>query len=250
MNTRALPPICWDGMSLTQIWEHLNPAESEEDVYRLVDQFGEWAETITVHSRQHEQHWTDSNSVCGTAHRSASDFSATTRAELAAGVADLQQMQSSLETLTAAFVEVRRRVERLYHDTRSAQEPELNWLLAGDDEPAELTSRDNTQWARELMRQYEQTANEELRKWPPEPQTVPAGHTGEPPAPFSGDDTPTRPARVDPMGGAALPLSPEDDAVHHIQVHAPDQLFDQPINIAPPVIGAEFEFERDEDQSW
>jgi hypothetical protein len=270
---RALPAVDWDSLSLQQIWEYLNPTESEEDIYRVTVQFGEWAETLDGHLQQHQVLWTDvSGEATGDAHLAAVEFGATTRGEMAAAVTDLYQLQSSLDRLTATFVEVRRQVDSLYQQVQSTHEPLLDWVLARDDEPRELLRRDNTQRARGLMRGYEQTANEELSRWPVEGHhhTVAMSYAGDSAtttAPLRGDDAATKPTLVNDTtpisrgqdtntaGGAAFPgiARPFDEVDHEHQshVHAPDDEFlDSRTTIAPPVIGAGYEFEKDEDSAW
>jgi hypothetical protein len=258
-SARTLPPVCWENASLQQIWESLNPTESEEDVYRVVDQFGEWATTLDDHMRQHELRWTEV--AGGGAQLAAANFGARTRSGLATGVDDLYQVQSSLETLTATFVEVRRRVDLLHDEAKQAREPLLDWVLARDDERHELTRRDNTQSARELMRQYEQVANDELSRWPAEvtrhtDTTSYAGGNATDTVPIRHDDSPTTPTKVDHQtGGGALAGATRvfdgEDFEHQNKVWAGDDgAFGGEHRIAPPVIGAGFELEEDEDDPW
>lgn len=268
---RALPAVDWDSLSLQQIWDYLNPTESEEDIYRVTDQLGEWAETVDGHLQQHQTRWTEvSVEATGDAHLAAVEFGAATRAEMTTAVADLYQVQSSLDRLTATFVDVRRQVDSLYQQVQSTHEPLLDWVLARDDEPRELLRRDNTQRARDLMRGYEQTANEELGRWPVEGQhhtvaTSYAGDSATVTAPLRGDDSATTPTRVndttpltrgqETSGGAAFPgiARPFEEMDHEHQNHvdtSDDEFFDSRTSIAPPVIGAGYEFEKDEDSAW
>jgi hypothetical protein len=270
---RAVPPISWENASLRQIREHLNTTESEEDVYRVVDQLGEWVSALEDHLTEHERHWNAvSDSCAGEAHTAAVAHSAQTRAELVRAVTDLRDVQSSLDSLTATFVDVRGRVERLYQDDQSAREPMLGWVLAQDDEPNEMTRRDNAEWARQLMRQYEEITNDELSRWP-DTETSPAG---TPPAALIGtadtvpirdggtfgDDSPTKPTRANDIhtspagaGGAAPPgqaTGAGDGELARDSFSWPeeDQLFDANVAVSPSVIDAGFEFEKDEGDGW
>lgn len=268
---RAVPPVSWDHASLRQIRDLLHPTESEEDIYRVVDQLGEWGTELETHLAEHERHWNAiSSSGAGQAHAKAAAHSAQTRAYLAAALDDVRTMQSSLDSLAAAFGDVRDRIERLYQDYQSTHEHMLDWVLARDDEPNEKTRRDITQWARSLMCQYEKIANEELRTWPSgqritgDATVTGTGRTVPRPrdeVSFAGDDRPTKPIRsTDGQStpsasgmGTAFPGSASpgiEDAVRLNRFPVDDQLFGTNGDAYPPVIGGDGGYQNGEDEPW
>jgi hypothetical protein len=278
---RDVPPVSWEHASLQQIRDMLNLDESVEDIYRVVDELGTWATELEEQLARHEQHWaTMSSGLAGVALERAAAHSAQTRADLTAALDDVRTVQSSLDRLAATFVHMRDVVERLYQDHRP-REQMLDWVLVRDDEPTEQARRDATQWARKLMSEYEKFTNDELRTWPP---------TGHPPAgdpvgtgpnadldtdldttttvsfrdapTFPGDDGPTKPIRAtdgqsppspsNMAGGAAFPgaFHLDEDAVRHNPFPSEEQLFGSNGAAFPPVIGADDNYEKGEDDSW
>jgi hypothetical protein len=269
---RAVPPVSWEHASLQQIRDSLRPDESEEDIYRVVDQLDVWATELEGQLADHERHWAAmSGSSAGNAHSRAAVHSAQTRANLAAVLDDVHTMRASLDSLAAAFVAVREKVDRLYEEYQSTRGHMLDWVLTRDDEPTEKSRRDITQWARSLMAQYEQIANEELGTWP-RGHRLPGGSvtTGASTATtvplrdtqaFAGDNRPTKPLRpgdgqqpTSASGmGAAFPggaFAGEDEAVRNNPFQVDEQLFDPNGDAFPPVIGADNDYEKGEGDSW
>jgi hypothetical protein len=261
---RAVPPVSWDHASLQQIRDLLHPTESEEDIYRVVDQLGEWGTELEAQLTEHQRHWhAISDSGAGQAHENAAAHSARTREYLAAALEDVRTMQSSLDALAAAFGDVRDRIERLHQDYQSNNEHMLDWVLARDDEPNEQARRDITKWARSLMEQYEKTANEELRTWPTAAGTAGdavgtgTGGTASVP-PFPGDERPTKPIRsadgqppspASGLGtafpGSAMPGT--DEAIRPNQFSVENQLFGSDGDAYPAVIGEDAGYQDCED---
>jgi hypothetical protein len=266
---RAVPPVSWEHASLQQIRDLLRPEESEEDIYRVVDELGEWGTELEAQLTEHQRHWhAISGSGAGQAHEKAAAHSARTREHLATTLEDVRTIQASLDALAAAFGDVRDRIERLYQDYQATHEHMLDWVLVRDDEPNEKTRRDITKWARSLMGQYETTANEELRTWPAAQQaTVDAVVTGtgrpSPVVPrdaarFPGDERTTRPirsadgqAQSPPSGlGTAFPGSSfpgDEEAVRLNRFPVDDQLFGADGRACPPVIGEDGGYQNGED---
>jgi hypothetical protein len=270
---RAVPPVSWEHASLSQIRDSLHPEESEEDIYRIVGQIDEWIEVLTSHLEEHERHWTAvAGSAAGEAHAAAAAHGARTRADLAAALDDLRTVRASLDSLAAMFVNVRGRVERLYQDALTRQ-PMLDWVLARDDEPAEMTRRDSVQLARWLMRQYEETTNQELKLWPAA-GTRPASGSSVTTASvsttvplrdgqaFPGDDGPTKPTRTTDRqhptstsaAGGAFPggtfNTNDGDVVRRNPFETGEELFDTNGDAFPPVIENSTFDEDEEGGTW
>ncbi|MFC4856814.1 hypothetical protein [Actinophytocola glycyrrhizae] len=267
----------------------LHPGESEEDMYRLVDECGEWVFAAEQRLEEHDQHWTEAaDSGVGDAHVAAAVYGARTRRDLASALDDIRGVQSSLETVVAKFTDVRNKVEDQYMDFQSTREPVLGWMLARDDEGGERKRREATLRARELMAQYERTTNEELANWPgtsgpmagPAPTAPPMDTTeatttmsttdfllmngptvpltDSPTKPIRSHDTQSPPVNTGGATGSGVPggafpagsLYPKNEVEHRNTFGFGDGLFSADGEACPPVIGEDAEYQKDEDESW
>jgi hypothetical protein len=272
-------------MSFQQIRDLLHPEVSEEDVYRLFDQCGEWVAAAERRLDEHDRYWADmTDGDPDASHTAAAAYAARTRADLAAVLDELRQVQASVESVVAKFSDVRSKIENQYMAYLSTRESPLAWMLAGDDEPGERTRREATLRARELMAQYEQTTNDELAKWPSAasgPTAVPVSTVEQPGPPdattasttdfllMNGPtmpvmDGPTKPirshdAQSPPAGATGLPGGAfstgsrylENETEHRGAFGVADGLFSVDGAAYPQVIGEDAaEYTKDEDESW